>query len=179
VGRAIRALVLDPTLTELDARAEALLLVADRAQHIAEVIDPALAGGTWVITDRFVGSTLAYQGYGRGLALEDLEWLSSWATRQRGPDLSVLLDVPPEELARRRRDAPDRLEGEGALFHAKVEAGYRALAQARPETWVVVDGAGTPEEVATRVLEAVVGRLGRPERDGAPAGEGRDPGQLR
>jgi dTMP kinase len=178
VGRAIRALVLDPALTELDARAEALLLAADRAQHMTEVIDPALAAGTWVITDRFAGSSLAYQGYGRGLPLEDLEWLSSWATRQRWPDLTVLLEVPPEEVARRQQGAPDRLEREGSSFHANVEAGYRALAQARSETWVVVDGAGSPEVVAARVLEAVAGRLGRPEGDGAPAGQGRDPGQL-
>jgi dTMP kinase len=179
VGRAIRALVLDPALIELDTRAEALLLAADRAQHMTEVIDPALAGGTWVITDRFAGSSLAYQGHGRGLPLEDLEWLSSWATRQRWPDLTVLLEVPPGELARRRRDAHDRFEREGSSFHAKVEAGYRALADARPETWVVVDGAGTPSDVAARVLEAVIGRLGRPEGDRAPAGESGGPGQLR
>jgi dTMP kinase len=179
VGRAIRALVLDPALTELDTRAEALLLAADRAQHMTEVIDPALAGGTWVITDRFAGSSLAYQGYGRGLPLEDLDWLSSWATRQRWPDLTVLLEVPLEELARRRRDAPDRLEREGHSFHARVQAGYRALAQARPETWVVVDGAGATEEVAGRVLDAVVGRLGRPESNRAPATGSGDPGRPR
>ena len=179
VGRAIRALVLDPALTELDSRAEALLLAADRAQHMTEVIDPALGGGTWVVTDRFAGSSLAYQGHGRGLPLEDLEWLSSWATRQRWPDLTVLLEVPPEELARRRRGAPDRLEREMPSFHARVEAGYRSLAQARPETWVVVDGAGTAEEVAARVLDAVVGRLGHPESNRAPATESGDPGRQR
>ncbi|MBO0886152.1 MAG: dTMP kinase, partial [Acidimicrobiales bacterium] len=156
VGRAIRALVLDPELTALDARAEALLLAADRAQHLSEVIDPALAEGTWVVTDRFAGSSLAYQGYGRGLPLEDIEWLSSWATRQRWPDLSVLLEVPPEEVARRRRrdDRLDRLEEEGSSFHARVEAGYRALALDRPTSWVVVDGSGTPDEVAARVVSA-------------------------
>jgi dTMP kinase len=180
VGRAIRKLVLDPTLTEVDARAEALLLAADRAQHMAEVIDPALAEGTWVVTDRFAGSSLAYQGFGRGLPLEDLEWLSSWATRQRWPDLTVLLEVPPEEVARRRRDDPvDRLEGEGASFHGRVEAGYRALARDRPANWAVVDGDGTADEVAARVLEAVVGRLGRPESDHLAAQEGGDPGKRR
>lgn len=170
VGRAIRALVLDPKLTELDPRAEALLLAADRAQHLAEVIDPALAEGTWVVTDRFAGSSLAYQGYGRGLPLEDVEWLSSWATRERWPDLTVLLEVPPEEAARRRGDRRlDRLEEEGSSFHARVASGYRALALDRPASWAVVDGSGTADEVAARVLEAVVERLGRPERDRASA----------
>jgi dTMP kinase len=182
VGRAIRALVLDPELTTLDPRSEALLLAADRAQHMAEVIDPALAEGTWVVTDRFAGSSLAYQGYGRGLPLADVEWLSSWATRERWPDLTVLLEVPLEEVThRRRRDDPvDRLEDEGPTFHARVEAGYRALALDRPASWVMVDGSGTPEEVAARVLEAVVGRLGRPESNRAPAGEPRgDAGERR
>lgn len=183
VGRAIRSLVLDPQLTTLDPRSEALLLAADRAQHVAEVIDPALAEGAWVVTDRFAGSSLAYQGYGRGLPLEDVEWLSSWATRERWPDLTVLLEVPPGEVTqRRRRDDPvDRLEDEGSSFHARVAAGYRALALERQATWVVVNGSGSPEEVAARVLEAVVGRLGWPETARAAVGDQppADPGRRR
>jgi dTMP kinase len=163
VGRAIRALVLDPELGALDARAEALLLAADRAQHLAEVIEPALVVGRWVVSDRYAGSSLAYQGYGRGLPLEDVEWLSSWATRQRWPDLTVLLRVPEAERARRRsKGAADRLEREKPSFHAKVDAGYLALARSRLQEWVVVDGSGPPDEVAAAVLEAVVTRLGWP-----------------
>jgi dTMP kinase len=156
VGRRIRDVVLDPAAGRgLDDRAEALLMAADRAQHVAEVVRPALDAGRDVVSDRFSGSTLAYQGHGRGLDLGELAWLSRWAARGLEPDVVVLLDVPREVAAARMGGAPDRMEAAGAAFHTRVLAGYRSLAAADPARWVVVDGTGTVEEVAERVLKAV------------------------
>jgi dTMP kinase len=156
VGRRIRDVVLDPAAGRgLDDRAEALLMAADRAQHVAEVVRPALDAGRDVVSDRFSGSTLAYQGHGRGLDLGELAWLSRWAARGLEPDVVVLLDVPREVAAARMGGAPDRMEAAGAAFHARVLAGYRSLAAADPARWVVVDGTGAVEEVAERVLKAV------------------------
>lgn len=158
LGRRLRELVLGDRSPRVGARAEALLLVADRAQHVEEVVRPALEAGRSVVTDRFSGSTLAYQGYGRGLDVGDLARLSSWAAAGLEPDVVVLLDVSAEVVAGRRDGPTDRMEGEGAAFHARVTEGYRALAAADPQRWVVVDGAGTVEAVAERV-RAVVGRV--------------------
>src|SRR5439155_1666714 len=120
IGRRIRAVVLAPDLGDLDARAEALLMAADRAQHVAEVVEPALARGTDVVTDRFAGSSLAYQGFGRGLDVEEVRRLSTWAADGLEADLVVLLEVPLDIAARRRTAADDRMEAEGAAFHARV-----------------------------------------------------------
>ncbi|HEX6596951.1 MAG TPA: dTMP kinase [Acidimicrobiales bacterium] len=157
LGRRIRALVLDPDGAHaLDRRAEALLMAADRAQHVAEVIRPALDQGRDVVSDRFSGSTLAYQGYGRGLDLDDLAWLSRWAAGGLEPDLVVLLDVPPDVAVSRLAGDPDRMEAAGQAFHDRVADGYRKLAADNPGRWVVVDGTGTVDEVAARVM-AVAG----------------------
>ena len=155
VGRRIRDLVLDPAAGALDDRAEALLMAADRAQHVAEVVRPALDAGRDVVSDRFSGSTLAYQGYGRGLALDELAWLNRWAARGLEPDVVVLLDVPGDVTGARMHGDPDRLEAEHSSFHDRVRDGYHALAAADPARWVVVDGRGTVDEVAERVLKAV------------------------
>jgi dTMP kinase len=164
VGGRIRALVLDVDVEELDARAEALLMAADRAQHVAEVVAPALEAGRDVVTDRYVGSSLAYQGHGRGLDVEELRRLSAWATGGLLPDVVVLLDVAPEVARRRRAQstaaADDRMEAEDEGFHRRVAGGYRALAAAEPDRWVVVDGEGPVDEVARRVRAAVDARLG-------------------
>jgi dTMP kinase len=161
LGLALRGLLLDPGLPPVAERSEALLLAADRAQHVAEVVAPALAAGRWVVTDRFSGSTLAYQGYGRGLDLHELRGLVSWAAAGTEPDLNVLVDVPLEvALGRRAGEAVDRLEGLGADFQARVRSGYLALAAADPGHWVVVDGVGPVDEVAARLSAAVVARLG-------------------
>ncbi|HWH34200.1 MAG TPA: dTMP kinase [Acidimicrobiales bacterium] len=161
VGERIRSLLLDPAAgAGLDHRAEALLMAADRAQHVAEVVAPALAAGRWVVSDRFVGSSLAYQGYGRGLDLGELARLSAFATRGVAADVVVLLDLPAGEAASRQARVPDRLEAAGAAFHQRVAGGFAALAAADPERWVVVDGRGSIEEVAERVWAAVAARAG-------------------
>ena len=158
VGERVRRILLDPDVEGLSPRAEALLMAAARAQHVDEVITPALEAGRDVVTDRFTGSSLAYQGHGRGLDVAAVERLSDWATDGLAPDLIVLLDVPPEEARGRRAlegRGPDRLEAEDAAFHERVAAGYRAQAEADPSRWLVVDGVGTVDEVAERVRAAV------------------------
>jgi dTMP kinase len=157
LGVGIRAVLLDPATAALDDRAEALLMAADRAQHVAEIIRPALAAGRHVVCDRYTASSIAYQGYGRGLPTEWIAKLSAWATGGLAPDLTVLLDVPAEVAATRLSGKPDRFESAGDAFHQRVLDGYRELA-ADP-TWVIVDGTGSVEEVAVAVRAAVRDRL--------------------
>jgi dTMP kinase len=161
LGATLRTLLLDPGLPPVSERAEALLVAADRAQHVVEVVQPALDAGRWVVSERFSGSTLAYQGYGRGLDLEELRRLVLWAAQGITPDLTVLLDVP-SALARGRLDPDrvDRLERLDAGFHERVRAGYLALAEEDSDTWVVVDSSASVEAVAERLLTVVVERLG-------------------
>jgi dTMP kinase len=159
VGEGVRKLLLDPDLA-IGARSEALLMAAARAQHVDEVISPALEAGQHVVTDRYLHSSLAYQGYGRGLDLEEVRRLSEWATHGLWPDLVILLEVPADEsLARRQAigHAPDRLEAEDAAFHQRVSEGFRVLAAADPDRWRVVDGLGSLDEVAGRVRAAYDG----------------------
>lgn len=157
MGEEVRELLLDPRVVGLDPRAEALLMAAARAQHVAEVVEPALAAGRHVVTDRFAHSSLAYQGYGRGLSVDELRELSTWASHGLWPDVVVLLDVP-DGVARQRLGELDRFELEGGGFHERVMAGFRAMAAA--EGWAVVDGVGPVDEVAERVWAVVRGRLG-------------------
>jgi dTMP kinase len=159
VGAALRSLLLDARTTGLDDRAEALLMAADRAQHVAEVVRPALASGRHVVSDRYIGSTLAYQGFGRGLAVAELRRLSAWAAGDLWPDLTVLLDVPLEVALGRLGSEPDRLEAAGEEFHDRVTRGYRALAATDTDRWAVVDGTRSPGDVAEAVWQAVVSRL--------------------
>ncbi len=163
LGQALRGLLLQPG-TRVGSRAEALLMAADRAQHVAEVISPALDEGRWVVTDRFSASTLAYQGYGRGMDVGELGRLVDWAAGGLTPDLVVLLDVPVAvAVARRRGQAADRLETLGAGFQERVAAGFAALAAAEPARWAVVDATGVADAVADVVLSTVVDRLGWPD----------------
>jgi dTMP kinase len=160
IGRAVRGILLDPANVELSPMAELLLYFADRAQHVAEVVRPALAEGRIVLCDRHVESALAYQGYGRGLPLVAIRELGVLATGGLRPDAIVLVDVPLE-LGReraRRRGASDRLEGEELAFHERVRAGYDALAAAEPERWLRVDGRGSVEEVADAVWRGLARR---------------------
>ena len=155
IGARIRSVVLDPVVgTVLDVRAEALLMAADRAQHVAEVIRPALARGDDVVSDRFTGSTLAYQGYARGLPVDELVWLSAWATAGLEPDIVILLDVPAEVAVTRMKREPDRMEAAGDEFHRRVAEGYRVLAAADPRRWRVVEGSGSVQEVEALVMKA-------------------------
>lgn len=155
LGERIRSLLLDPQLAGVDSRAEALLMAADRAQHVSEVVRPALSAGRDVVTDRFSHSSLAYQGRGRGLPLDEVRHLSAWATGGLWPDVVVLVDVPEQVAAGRRQGSGDRFEQEESAFHRRVAEGYRDLAAQEPDRWRVVDGTGTVEEVAERVWAAV------------------------
>lgn len=156
VGARIRAIVLDAAVgSDLDIRAEALLMAADRAQHVAEVVRPVLALGRDVVSDRFSGSTLAYQGYARGLDVEELAELSRWAAGGLEPDVVLLLDVPADVAAVRMTGGRDRMEAAGDEFHRRVAEGYRALAAADPQRWRVIEGSGTVEDVEARVWKAL------------------------
>jgi dTMP kinase len=152
LGAELRAVLLHAD-NHLDARAELLLMIADRAQHLAEVVTPALARGAIVVCDRYEPSTLAYQGVARGLGVESVERLSEWATAGVEPDIVVVLDLPDEIAEARVSVDRDRFERAGADFHARVRTAYRDLAPARG--WVLVDADGTPDDVAARVLAAV------------------------
>ena len=157
VGAAIRALLLDGPET-VDPLVEALLLAADRAQEVVEVVMPALAAGSDVVSDRYVPSSLAYQGVGRGLGVDFIETINRAATRELNPDLIVVLDVPDDVAEQRAPVAGDRLERAGAEFHAAVRAAYRDLAGERG--WTVVDGARPIEEVSDQVWKLVAGHSG-------------------
>jgi dTMP kinase len=153
LGARVRELVLDPNAS-IDPRAEALLLAADRAQHLAEVIGPALAKGRDVVTDRYLYSSIAYQSFGRGLETDSVRSLSAFAGAPEA-DLVVLITVSPETRAQRLKVTPDRIEASGDDFHQRVELGFRAMADADPNRWAVIDGDGTIDDVAARVWEAV------------------------
>lgn len=161
LGGELRRLLLSSD-TPIGDRSEALLLAADRAQHAEEVIRPALDAGTDVVCDRYMGSYLAYQGYGRGLDLEFLHGLSTWAAEALLPDLVVLLDISPERARVRASEQrkKDRFEAAGASFQHQVREGYLKLAGEQPELWVVVDADRDPDEVSASVRQATAERLG-------------------
>jgi dTMP kinase len=166
LGRAIRELLLGHKHHGMAAEAELLLFFADRAQHVRAVIRPALAAGRTVVCDRYVDSSLAYQGYGRGLPLDLLGAVAQLATGGLRPDLTLWLDLPLELGLERaaRRSGHDRLEAEARAFHERVHAGYVALARAEPQRWRRIDAVGSPDEVLARLVAAV--RAHRLERHG-------------
>ena len=159
LGERIRALVLDPSGDPPVDRAEALLMAAARAQHVAEVVEPALAAGRDVVSDRYVASSVAYQGHGRGLGAEAVMAVNRFATDDLQPDLVVLILVDAPVAVRRLGDHLDRIEQAGDAFQTAVVAAYSEMATADPDRWLVVDGNGTVEEVAARVASAVEERL--------------------
>jgi dTMP kinase len=162
IGVRIRAILHDTSLTHLSHRAEALLIAADRAQHIDEIVAPALSAGRTVVSDRSVYSTLAYQGYGRGLNIDEIRQINQWALDSWWPDLVVLIDTPAEVLERRMRGRQlDRFEREDDGFHARVRDGFRAMAAAEPARWAVIDGAAGMEEVGINIRRAVTERMGQ------------------
>ena len=165
LGNRLRATFIEPGL-QIDALAEAFVVNASRAQHVCEIIEPALRAGKWVVSDRYAAATLAYQGFGRGVALQTLRELATIATRGRMPDLTFLLDIDIEvsrERVRARASAGgepiDRLEREDAAFHTRVRDGYLALAR-EDATFVTLDGTLAPPVLlaaAWRVLETNYG----------------------
>lgn len=144
---------------DVDARTEALLYAADRAYHVATVIRPALERGAVVLGDRYIDSSLAYQGAARSLGVDEIASLSAWATQGLYPSLTFLLDLPPEVGARRRTDAPDRMERESMDFHERVRHEYLRLADAEPERIVVIDAVGTVDEVFSEIRGVLVERF--------------------
>jgi dTMP kinase len=155
IGRQIRDILLDVSNDGLDPRAEALLYAADRAEHVASVVRPALDRGAVVITDRYVDSSIAYQGIARGLGAETIAELSRFATDGLLPDLTIILDVPPSVGRRRNQGTPDRLETEADNFHVSVRAAYLARATTQPERYVVVDATLSTEHVDAAILDGV------------------------
>ncbi|RLP87021.1 dTMP kinase [Micromonospora sp. BL4] len=166
VGQRIRSLVLDTSGAEAPSpRAEALLYAADRAHHVAAVVRPALIRGGVVISDRYVDSSLAYQGAGRTLPVDEVSWLSSWATGGLKPDLVVLLDVEPQTGLSRvesRSEGVDRLEAESIAFHERVRYAFLDLAAADPKRYLVLDASRPAEEITGQVIRRVEEMLGSP-----------------
>jgi dTMP kinase len=161
IGQRIRDILHDTTHTHLSHRAEALLAAADRAQHIEQIVAPARAVGRHVVSDRTVYSTLAYQGYGRGLDLVELRHINQWAVDGHWPELVLLLDAPTEVLERRMRGRQlDRFEQEDPGFHERVRNGFRSMAADEADRWVVIDGSADVEVVAASIRRAVHDRLG-------------------
>lgn len=150
LGRDIRRMVQNGP-EDIDPRTEALLYAADRAYHVATVVRPALEEGFVVLADRYIDSSLAYQGAARSLGVDEIRALSAWATRELAPTLTFLLDLPPEVGARRRTDRPDRMERESMDFHERVRHEYLRLADAEPERIIVIDGVGTQDEVFSEI----------------------------
>jgi dTMP kinase len=158
LGEILRPLMLDHVAGAIDARTELLLMVASRAQHCAERILPALESGHDLVCDRFSGSTIAYQGFGRGLPLADVVAACEVATAGLEPDLTVLLDVPVEIASERRSRTLDAIESAGDQFHDRVRAGFLELA-AKDQRWTVVDGTGSIDDIAALVRTIVDGRF--------------------
>ncbi|MBP2115965.1 dTMP kinase [Paenibacillus silagei] len=160
IAEKIRSIILDPAHTAMDARTEALLYAAARSQHLAEVVEPALQEGITVLCDRFVDSSLVYQGYARGLGIEEVRGINRFATGGRMPDLTFYLDVDPEvglsRIAANQNREVNRLDLESLEFHQKVRAGYELVTRSDPQRIVVLD-AGRPihmvEQDIVRVLK--------------------------
>lgn len=162
IGGQIREVLLKPANRDMVPLTELLLYAADRAQHMATVVAPALAQGSVVLCDRYTDSTVAYQGYGRGLDQALIAHLNTLATGGRVPDLTLLLDLPPEEgLARIAATRQvDRVEVETLAFHRRLREGYLALAASEPARFVVVDATAPPAHVQLKLKQAVAERLG-------------------
>ena len=156
IGARLRTILHDTSVHNLNPCAEALIAAADRAQHIAEVVTPALAAGHAVVSDRSVYSSLAYQGYGRELDVDEIRHLNEWGTSGVWPTTVVFLDTPDDVIAERmsRRDL-DRFEAAGDEFHARVLAGFRTMATTDPDRWITVQAVGSVERVADEIRRAL------------------------
>ena len=172
VGMRLRALLLDTSHAGMSPHAEALMYAADRAEHVVSVIAPALARGAVVITDRYVDSSLAYQGAGRNLPVDEIARFNWWATGGRTPDLTILLDMDPIAGLSRRARSADRLEAEPADFHLRVRAGFQALARAEPARYLVLDADRPPGQITREIQERVRELLPDPVPSTAEASTG-------
>lgn len=159
VGKELRRIVLDPATGDLSDRTEALLYAADKAEHVDHVVLPALERGEVVITDRYVDSTLAYQGAGRTLDVAEVEAVARWATHDLRPHLTVVLDLAPE-AGLGRFDERDRIEGQSLEFHERVRQGFLDLAAVDPDHYVVLDARAPIEEIAAAIQERISPLLG-------------------
>ena len=159
VGKEVRRIVLDPATGDLADRTEALLYAADKAEHVDQVVLPALARGEVVITDRYVDSTLAYQGAGRTLDVSEVEAVARWATRDLRPHLTVVLDLEPQAGLERFTER-DRIEGQSLEFHRRVRQGFLDLAAADPDHYLVLDAREAVGDLAAAVAERVSSLLG-------------------
>ena len=148
----IRELLLNEPMT---AKCELLVMFAARQENLTKIIRPALEAGKWVLCDRFTDASVAYQGYGRGRSLEEIEMLANFVHPDIKPDKTVIFDLPTEVAAARLSRKLDRFEQEDADFHRRVRQGYLEIAKREPERCVVIDAQGTPEEVSARVLKEV------------------------
>lgn len=157
-GEAIRAIVLSPEYEGLDDRSEALLFAASRGEHVARVIRPALERGAVVVCDRYIDSSVAYQGAGRNLGTDVVRELSLWATNALLPDLTVVLDIDPE-IGLARLHSRDRLEAQPLEYHQRVRQAFLELAAAEPDRYIVVDATQDPNAMAARIREVVDTRL--------------------
>ncbi|MDX6389474.1 MAG: dTMP kinase [Streptosporangiaceae bacterium] len=175
VGMRLRAMLLDTTHTGLSSRAETLMYAADRAEHVESVIVPALDRGAVVVTDRYVDSSLAYQGAGRSQQLAEVARLNHWATGGLVPDLTILLDLPPTAGLGRRARSADRLEAEPTEFHERVRAGFLALAQAEPERYLVLDASRPADELSHEIQDRLRDLLPDPVPSVAEANTGSFP----
>ena len=160
VGGRVRSILLEPETGDMSPRTEALLYAADKAEHVDALVDPALARGAVVITDRYVDSTLAYQGAGRVLRAEEVAAVARWATRDLRPHLTVVLDLDPA-TAFARFSGRDRIEAAGDEFHARVRQGFLDLAAADADRYLVLDAGGDPEAITERILARLEPMLGR------------------
>jgi dTMP kinase len=175
VGMRLRALLLDTAHTGLSSRAETLMYAADRAEHVSTVIGPALERGAVVVTDRYVDSSLAYQGAGRNQSVPDVAGLNRWATGGLMPDLTILLDLPPADGLGRRARSADRLEAEPAVFHERVRAGFLGLAHAEPSRYLLLDASRPADELSREIQDRVRDMLPDPVPPMAEANTGSFP----
>ena len=159
-GERIRDILLSPEFDGLDARAEALLFAAARGEHVARVIRPALDRGDVVICDRYLDSSVAYQGYGRELGVETIRQLSLWATDDLVPDLTIVLDIDPA-IGLSRLENPDRMEAEPIEFHRAVRAGFLDLASKDPDRYLVLPADQPREVIAAQILDRVLAQADR------------------
>ena len=155
ISEKIRDLLLDPECTEMDDMTEALLFAASRAQHVEELIKPSVEAGKIVLCDRFVDSSIVYQGFGRGLG-DCVSAINEHAVRGMYPDVTFLLDISPEEGRKRtgKTGKNDRLEKQSMEYHAMVAEGYRKLAAAEPDRFIVIDASGSIQKVASDITDA-------------------------